>query len=177
MDLDRVNSLKQAISELWARDDSTQLKLNVFIDRITHLSRPTSPPAILTHIPDTEIVPPSHSPLPARGPPPALPSEFDGDRSRGQEFLCSCQTYIRLCSHNFPDDQISITWTLSYMKSGRAAEWPARVSVGKNKTESPASETGMHSETNSFPNFVRHTPISPLSTVSNPLPTSKRNGP
>lgn len=127
MDMERILSLEQAISELQTRDDNTQQKLNVLIDRLTHIPRPTSPTPNPTHISDAEIIPPSLSAPPARGPPPALPSEFDGDRSRGQEFLRSCQTYIRLCSHSFPDDQISITWTLSYMKSGRAAKWAARV--------------------------------------------------
>jgi hypothetical protein len=35
--------------------------------------------------------------------------------------------YIRLCSDSFPDDQVKITWALSYMKSGRAAKWAARI--------------------------------------------------
>jgi hypothetical protein len=62
-----------------------------------------------------------------RGPPPALPNEFDGNRTKGLAFLRSCQTYIRLCSDNFSDDQMKIVWALSYMKEGRAAKWAARI--------------------------------------------------
>ena len=42
-------------------------------------------------------------------------------------FLNSCQTYIRLCPDSFPDDQMKIVWALSYMKTGRAAKWTARI--------------------------------------------------
>ena len=59
------------------------------------------------------------------GPPPALPLEFDGDRTRGMAFFYSCQMYIWLCPDLFSDDQAKITWALSYMKVGRAAKWVA----------------------------------------------------
>ena len=63
---------------------------------------------------------------PTRQPPlPALPTEYDGDCSKGLAFLTSCQTYIWLCLDSFPCDQTKITWALSYMKSGRAAKWAA----------------------------------------------------
>jgi hypothetical protein len=35
--------------------------------------------------------------------------------------------YIRLCPGSFSDDQTKITWALSYMKSGRASKWAARI--------------------------------------------------
>ena len=66
----------------------------------------------------------SVQPTPTRWPPPpALPNEYDGDQSKGQVFLTSCQTYIHLCSDSFHAEQTKITWALSYMKSGRAAKW------------------------------------------------------
>ena len=34
---------------------------------------------------------------------------------------------MRLCPDSFHSDQVKITWTLSYMKSGRAAKWVAQV--------------------------------------------------
>jgi len=76
-------------------------------------------------IPET----PKSAPAPPtrRAPPPALPSEFDGERSKGPAFLRSCQTYVLLCPESFSDDQTKIIWALSYMKSGRAAKWAARV--------------------------------------------------
>ena len=62
-----------------------------------------------------------------RPPPPALPNEYDRDRSKGQAFLTSCQTYIRLCSDSFHSEQTKITWALSYLKSGRAAKWAEQI--------------------------------------------------
>jgi Retrotransposon gag protein len=56
-----------------------------------------------------------------------MPNESDGDRSRGPTFLRFCQTYVRLCPDSFSDDQTRIIWALSYMKSGRAAKWAARI--------------------------------------------------
>ena len=58
---------------------------------------------------------------------PALPNEFDGDRSKGTTFLQSCQTYILLCPESFSENQVKIIWVLSYMKSGQAAKWAACV--------------------------------------------------
>ena len=55
--------------------------------------------------------------------PPALPNEYDGDQSKGQAFLTSCQTYIHPCLDSFHSKQTKITWVLSYMKSRRAAKW------------------------------------------------------
>jgi len=49
---------------------------------------------------------------------PALPSEFDGDRTKGMVFLNSCQVYIRLCPNSFTDKQAKIVWAMSYMKAG-----------------------------------------------------------
>ena len=60
-------------------------------------------------------------------PPLALPMEFDRERSQGQAFLNYVQTYMHLSPDSFHSDQIKITWTLSYMKSRRAAKWAAQV--------------------------------------------------
>jgi hypothetical protein len=35
--------------------------------------------------------------------------------------------YIRLCPHSFLDEQAKIMWAMSYMKSGRASKWTARI--------------------------------------------------
>ena len=56
-------------------------------------------------------------------------------------FLNSCQTYLRLCPEEFADEQTKIVWAMSYMKSGRAQKWTARIfrweqqpeNVGENK--------------------------------------------
>jgi hypothetical protein len=122
MEDDRIASLEQALSELQARDVTTQQKLDLLISHLTSPKIPKSSPN-----PETSTVPQIKPSSSIRGPPPALPSEFDGDRSKGMAFLYSCQTYIRLCADSFSDDQTKITWALSYMKSGRAALWAARV--------------------------------------------------
>jgi hypothetical protein len=71
---------------------------------------------------------------------PASPSEFDGDRSKGRAFLNSVNLYIALRSSEFPDDQIRICWTLSFMKTGRAAIF-ADQTITNNRPESPVFST------------------------------------
>src|SRR5277367_8961 len=123
MESERITALEQALSELQARDEATQQKLDILISHLT--SPKNSDP---TPNPVTQALTPETHPAPStRGLHPALPSEFDGDRSKGMAFLYSCQTYIRLCSASFPDDQTKITWALSYMKTGRAALWAAHI--------------------------------------------------
>ena len=51
------------------------------------------------------------------------PSEFNGDWTKGKEFLMSCQTYICLCLEAFDNDTTKIVWAMSYMKSGCAGRW------------------------------------------------------
>ena len=46
---------------------------------------------------------------------------------KGTAFLNSCQTYIQLCPKEFPDDQVKFVWAMSYMKSGYAQKWTARI--------------------------------------------------
>lgn len=55
------------------------------------------------------------------------PSEFDGDRKFGRHFVNQCRLYMSLSPDLFPNDQIRIAWVLSFMKSGRAAAFAARV--------------------------------------------------
>src|SRR5882757_169635 len=114
---DRVSALERALSKLQAREAETQQKLDTVLQLLIEQRQQTPIPPLSVTSPTPWI----------RAPPPALPSEFDGDRSKGPAFLNSCQTYIRLCPDSFSDDQATITWSLSYMKSGRAAKWAARV--------------------------------------------------
>jgi hypothetical protein len=46
---------------------------------------------------------------------------------KGMAFLNSCQTYIRLCPKEFPDEQTKIVWAMSYMKSGHAQKWTVHI--------------------------------------------------
>jgi hypothetical protein len=122
---DRVSVLERAFSEMQAREAKTQEKLDTLISLMMHQqqqqARSTTPPLQ----PPTPVLAPTRSHV--QPPRPAVPSDFDGDRSKGQAFLNSCQTYIRLCSASFSDEQTMVTWALSYMKLGRAAKWAARV--------------------------------------------------
>jgi hypothetical protein len=92
-------------------------------ENILQISHPPQPSPLVDTTPKN---PPPSAPT-KRGPPPALPNEFDGERSKGPAFLRSCQTYILLSPELFSEDQTKIVWALSYMKSGRAAKWAARV--------------------------------------------------
>lgn len=114
-----MSALEQAFSEFQA---STQEKLDSLLSVLLQQQqtpRPATPPSQSI----TPVTTSSH----VRPPRPTIPNEFDGDRTKGVDFLNSCQTYIRLCQGSFPDDQTKIIWAISYMKSGRAAKWAARV--------------------------------------------------
>jgi hypothetical protein len=95
----------------------TQQKLNLLISRTPSEPIITTPP----------ILPEVLSPTIKHKVRPATPPDFDGDRTKGLAFLNSCQTYIRLCSEDFQSEQIQIVWAMSYMKTGRAEKWAARV--------------------------------------------------
>ena len=68
-------------------------------------------------------------------PPLALPSEYDGNCSKGQAFLTSCQMCIHLCPDSFPGEHVKITWALSYMKSRQAAKWAEWIFLWEEKHE------------------------------------------
>ena len=133
MSNERMSALEQAFSDSQARE----LRLQKQIESLTHgfqqmqqfmiqQQRPTTPPTTSPK-PDNTISDSVQRTPTHKAPPPALPSEFDGDRSKGPTFLRSCQTYVRLCPDSFSDDQTKVIWALSYMKSGRATKWAARI--------------------------------------------------
>jgi len=111
----RFATLEQALAELQAKDANTQHKLDILI----------------SHIPQSKNPIPSIQPTPvtlkAHGLKPALPSEFNGDHTKGMAFPNSCQVYIHLCPNSFTDEQAKIVWAMSYMKVGKAAKWSACV--------------------------------------------------
>jgi hypothetical protein len=39
---------------------------------------------------------------------PCTPNDFDGDQSKGQAFLTSCEIYTSLTASDFPNDQMQI---------------------------------------------------------------------
>jgi hypothetical protein len=120
MDQDRDSELGGTVANL-------ENKFNQLLDAMTKLIpiTQTTPTPVVPASSDTPLNP-EHAPR-VRRPKPAVPSEFDGDRRKGLTFLHSCQTYIRLCPEEFRDEQTKIVWAMSYMKSGRAAKWTARI--------------------------------------------------
>jgi len=111
----QLGTLEQALAKLQAKDANTQHKLDIPISHIPQSENP---------IPSTQLTPVTPK---AHGLKMALPSEFNGDRTKGMVFLNSCQVYIRLCSNSFMDKQAKIVWAMSYMKAGQAAKWSAHV--------------------------------------------------
>jgi hypothetical protein len=63
----------------------------------------------------TGVTPSKHT-----GPKPAAPNDFDGDRSKGRSFLNSVKWYLRSRGQEFRDLDHMVSWTLSFMKEGRA---------------------------------------------------------
>ena len=124
----RLAAVERALADSEAREVETKSQLTALINSFQHLElliRELKPIKTL-NTPLTNITPIRLAPT-GRPPPPALPNEYDGDRSKGQAFLMSCQTYMRLCPDFFPEEQTKITWALSSMKSGRAAKWAEQV--------------------------------------------------
>jgi len=106
MESERLATLEQALAELQAKDANTQHKLDILISHIPQSKNP---------IQSTQITPVT---LKAHGLKPALPLEFDRDRTKGMVFLNSCQVNICLCPNSFTDEQAKIVWAMSYMKAG-----------------------------------------------------------
>ena len=124
----RLAAVEQALIDSEAREIETKNQFAALLSgfRQLELLMRELNPANTPKTPPTDTTPVRLAPT-GRPPPPALPSEYDGDRMKGQAFLTSCQTYMRLCPDSFPEEQTKITWALSYMKSGRAAKWAERV--------------------------------------------------
>ena len=125
----RLAAVEQALADSIAREIETQKTLSLLTDGFQLLRE-----LVQTHIPlRTPPKTPSMDITPVWSAPTrqslslALPDEFNGDWIKGEIFLTSCQTYIRLCPDSFPSDQIKIIWALSYMKSRRAGKWATRV--------------------------------------------------
>ena len=120
-------ALEQALADSQEREEETRRQLNELIIRFKRLER-----IVLEQRNVSTLIP---TILAGRPPPPTLPTEFDGKRSRGQAFLNSVQTYMHLCPDSFHSDQVKITWTLSYMKSGRVVMRSTKPTTVKEEKE------------------------------------------
>ena len=113
-----MSTIEQAMADMRAHQAESDIQFEQILTTIAHLSQLTQP-LKSTNIPKVHPEPPL---LRAH---PVTPPDFNGDHSRGMAFLNSCQTYIRLCPYEFPDEQTKIAWAMSYMKSGCAQRWTA----------------------------------------------------
>jgi hypothetical protein len=136
MEDERISHVEQAVAIVQAEAFETRNKLDHIIATMNRLAQ---------HIPETPLPEPQVvTPKPAdppkfRRPKPATPPDFDGERTKGLAFLNSCQTYIRLCPEEFRDEQTQIVWAMSYMKTGRASKWTARVFKWEQQPENSTS--------------------------------------
>ena len=122
----RLLALEQAYANSLAKQDNTQKQLDRLLNGFQQLEKlilVEKIPPVSPKIHPTDIIPIQATPTRWQPPPPALPNQYDGNHSKGQAFLTSCQTYICLCPDSFPEEHIKITWALSYMKSRWAAKW------------------------------------------------------
>ena len=126
MDNNRIASMEQTITGMQEQQAELYQKLEQFLKASTQRS---DPPIPTTPASPSPVSPKSHK---VRR---SVPTEFDGDRSKGIAFLNSCQTYIQLCPKDFTDEQTKIIWAMSYMKSGRAQKWTARIFCWKQQPE------------------------------------------
>src|SRR5215472_7793801 len=58
---------------------------------------------------------------------PAVPADFDGDRTKGRNFWNACSLYISMCPTKLPSVMTRVNWILSLMKSGRAATFATHI--------------------------------------------------
>jgi hypothetical protein len=132
MDRERIDLLEQMVLEMRDRERKTLDTLKIILDAVKpeapaiQTQKSTTPNAV-TSAPTSESSAPVGHPKMPRIARPAVPPDFDGDRAKGVAFLNACQTYLKLCSDEFPDEQTKTTWAMSYMRSGRAQRWTARI--------------------------------------------------
>ena len=71
-----------------ATQENTQKQIDQLLQSFQNLEK-----LMIAKIGPSDVTPVQTTPI-GRLPPPALPNKFDGNHSRGQAFLTSCQTYI-----------------------------------------------------------------------------------
>jgi hypothetical protein len=145
--------------DLTKQRDDTNNMLAAIQNSLTALTAAQSaqPAPKRSKLPDTPKIAPVVVPTKNRLRP-GLPSDFDGNRAQGRDFLKSCSLYMSLCSGDFVDDQAKILWVLSYMKSRRTSDF--------------ASELVEYAETNRC-DYYADWPTFRVTFIENFLPTNK----
>jgi hypothetical protein len=129
-DAERLRALETALDDMRSQAAASKQVLDDILSRLSE-KPPTQSTATDTRRPDSRHTDPPLPPVLPAGRKklslkPSIPSDFDGDRTKGKAFLTSCRTYIRLCPESFDSELTQIVWAMSYMKSGRASRWAAR---------------------------------------------------
>ena len=103
-------------------EETRETLSNIFksIERIKPQSPPENRESLARSSTDSFFDEPRNTPKESRIRPSA-PMDFDGNRSKGHTFINQCELYMSLRKPDFPDHSVRITWTLTFMKSGRAA--------------------------------------------------------
>jgi hypothetical protein len=125
-DPDRITTLEQSLARMEAQGVETQHQIQQLLATVALLTQNITQPSTSSGATPKDVRPPLADAPRAHTVRPAVPPEFDGDRSKGLAFLSSCQTYLRLCPREFQDEQTKIVWAMSYMKAGRAQKWTTR---------------------------------------------------
>ena len=128
----RVNALETECAQLRKEvvDQATMLRairdaLSILVHNVPTSSQPTTATLLVntpTHSPATPIAHTCESALK-----PAMPNDFNGARDKGRAFLNSCELYMSLAPCQFANDQMRISWTLTFMKADRASIFSDRV--------------------------------------------------
>lgn len=126
---ERLAALEHAAREARDREIRMHNQMTELMERMNSLMTaiPTVPAQSAPEAPEkTEPVQVGPHESSRTHPQAAVPNDFDGDRKKGQSFLNSCRIYFSLCPTQFHNDQERIYWALSYMKTGRAAQFADR---------------------------------------------------
>ncbi|KAF5371873.1 hypothetical protein D9615_009580 [Tricholomella constricta] len=128
---ERLASLETTISAL----SHTQTSNSATLDRISSLldtlilGNPSAASPAASTTPATPAQPSPTSPPLRSGSHirPSPPPTYNGARSGGRAFWNACQLYFSLTTGQFTDDHARISWVLSFMQHGRAADFVDRV--------------------------------------------------
>ena len=126
--------LEDEFSKLPAQNVTIMQQQTEILNRLGPAPPPTTAP------PPPSVLPPSSGTSEPKLKPSA-PNDFDGDRSKGRAFLNSCELYITLVPHHFPDETLAVRWVISFMKTGRAALFAQRAVRYQAKHSAPKYKT------------------------------------